>query len=904
MRNLIRILCLVSLLILIPAQQFGKTSTGDAAYEKPAASGGLPFGSFDLPQDGSTVSGSVAVTGWALDNTGIDHVKIYYRSGGSMIYIDTATFIEGARPDVQQAFPGYPNASKAGWGYMLLTHFLPNQGNGTFTLYAIATDTGGNPVTLGTKTVTIDNANAVKPFGAIDTPVQGETVSGGNFVVYGWVLTPMPNSIAADGSTINVLVDNKVVGQVTYNQSRPDIARYFPGYANSNGAGGYFSLDTTKYGSGVHTISWNVTDSAGNTDGVGSRFFTIDNGGSPGETNLSAVWANNGEDKITRDELRATGSSSSVVNSVWSNNKISVFGAKNEVTAFNVILETETGATNVSVHLDSLTGPGNAVIGSVSASGDAIFNWTGRHIELFYIKYLQIKGLSRLTWEDYDERHVPERFRRPWTGSGEATGGWSDRPDHDKYYPDIAVPLELHGTFNIDANRNQGIWVDIYIPKTASAGVYRGNLLVKEANVTTHTIPVELTVRDFTLPDVPNAATMLYIEYEDINTRYLGSASPGNGSETALSKLVRDRHFLLAHRHKISLIGDYEESSADRPHDDWLDRLSGALFTSANGYAGPGVNTSNGIYSIGTYGSWDWQGEGESSMRQHTDSWVDWFEQNAAGVEYFLYLIDESDDFAEIEQWAQWINNNPGSGSRMKSMATLDATDARTGTPSLDIPASWADIGVTQDWDNAVSYFLNDTNKKFYMYNSNRPACGTFATEDDGAALRALAWAQYKKKVDRWFYWSGTYYNNYQGSMGQTNVFVTAHTFGENTSVSNVFGETGWNYTNGDGVLFYPGTDKLFPGVSYGVNFPFASLRLKHWRRGIQDVDYLVMAYAINPQRVAQIIDTIIPKVFWEYGVDDLNDPTYVTTDISWSIDPDHWEQAREELADIIEGGN
>ncbi|MEE8385977.1 MAG: hypothetical protein V3S01_08670, partial [Dehalococcoidia bacterium] len=103
-------------------------------------------------------------------------------------------------------------------------------------------------------------------------------------------------------------------------------------------------------------------------------------------------------------------------------------------------------------------------------------------------------------------------------------------------------------------------------------------------------------------------------------------------------------------------------------------------------------------------------------------------------------------------------------------------------------------------------------------------------------------------------------------------------------------------------VLFYPGTDTLYPDDSYGVQGPFASLRLKHWRRGIQDADYLAMAAEIDPQRVQEIVDEMVPTVLWEYGVTDPEDPTYVRTDISWSTDPDDWEAARAELADIIEG--
>jgi uncharacterized protein (TIGR01370 family) len=238
-----------------------------------------PFGSFDTPVDGSIVRSSVAVTGWVLDDVAIDRVEIY-REGENRedwIYIGDAVLVEGARTDIEQTFPTYPMNHKAGWGYMMLTNFLPNGGNGTFTIYARATDTSGNSVTLGSKTITCDNASAVKPFGAIDTPTQGGIAFGSNFVVWGWALTPNPNSIPTEGSTINVYVDGINLGHPKYNIYRSDIANLFPSYANSNGAAGYFILDTTAYENGVHTLQWVVTDSGGNTDGIGSRYFVIQN---------------------------------------------------------------------------------------------------------------------------------------------------------------------------------------------------------------------------------------------------------------------------------------------------------------------------------------------------------------------------------------------------------------------------------------------------------------------------------------------------------------------------------------------------------------------------------------------------------------------------------------------------
>ena len=234
-----------------------------------------PFGSFDTPADNSNVCSSIPVTGWALDDIDVANVQLFYYNEGERVYIGDAVFVEGARPDVQSAFPAYPNNSKAGWGYMLLTNFLPNGGNGTFILEAVVTDSNGQEVSLGTKTIICDNEHAVKPFGAIDTPTQGGTASGREYVVFGWALTPQPNIIPIDGSTISVWVDGVQVGNPEYNVYREDIANLFPGYNNADGASGYFYFNTTGYQDGVHTISWQVQDSGANADGIGSRYFTI-----------------------------------------------------------------------------------------------------------------------------------------------------------------------------------------------------------------------------------------------------------------------------------------------------------------------------------------------------------------------------------------------------------------------------------------------------------------------------------------------------------------------------------------------------------------------------------------------------------------------------------------------------
>ena len=628
---------------------------------------------------------------------------------------------------------------------------------------------------------------------------------------------------------------------------------------------------------------------------------------------ITAVWANSGDDKVTRDELRATSNSRSTLSRAWDGKTVRIFGGRNEVVSFNLILEARGGVANASVSFDALTGPAGAAIKSVAATGNGVFDWTQRNIEIFFVRYLPIRGLSLVSNETYDERLIPSRFRRPWkvnflSGRADGRGDWKDRPDHDKYYPEIAVPLELVPRFDIGANSNQSIWADVYIPKRSPPGVYRGTVSVRVDGSLVRAVPVELTVRDFTLPDVPSAKTMVCFGWSEIAKRFLGNAYPGFGSpEAAKTDRLVDRYFMLAHRHRVSLIGDTPGSDCpdrgDQPCPEWVPRLDGTLFTPAHGYAGPGVYKGNDVYSIGTYGSWSWRNGTEADMRRHTDVWASWFSANAPSTEYFLYLIDESNAFEKIERWARWILDNPGPGRQVRSLATLYLPQAAKHTPHLDIPASTIGGGVPSEWQPLAARYTNDPRKRFYLYNGHRPGSGSFATEDDGVALREVAWGQFKKRINRWFYWDSTYYNDFQRKAGDTDLFAQARTYGGKPAVKdvNLFGETTGTYGNGDGVLFYPGTDVAYPNQSYGVDGPFASLRLKYWRRGIQDADYLTMAAARDPAAVAKIVSAIVPKVLWEYDVHNAADPTYQYADVSWPLGADAWENARANLATIIE---
>ena len=103
------------------------------------------------------MTGAVPFTGWALDDVEVQKVTICRAAvagetapvdancgGNAQIFVGTGVFIDGSRPDVQVAFPTFPQSSRGGWGFMVLTNTLPAQGNGTFVFSTYAHDLDGH----------------------------------------------------------------------------------------------------------------------------------------------------------------------------------------------------------------------------------------------------------------------------------------------------------------------------------------------------------------------------------------------------------------------------------------------------------------------------------------------------------------------------------------------------------------------------------------------------------------------------------------------------------------------------------------------------------------------------------------------------------------------------------------
>jgi len=578
------------------------------------------------------------------------------------------------------------------------------------------------------------------------------------------------------------------------------------------------------------------------------------------QAGFASVWAVDDGEKIFRDNLTSP-LKTGVNNSVWNGSSVSLSGACNEIVAFQLILQADgSGVNTVDVNVSNLTNGANTIRGSHPLL--AANNYIGMGVELFTESYLNVSLLSgdpNTGYFNWSASAAPAK-------SGMTTG----------WMPDALVPFSAASgmggaPFNIAANQNQAVWVDIYIDKGLPAGTYSGTITVKLNGATYQTIPLSLQVLNFTLPDALHYKTMIYYSDYSIDPRYNLTSSTQWPMMLEFNK--------LAHRHRLELIGagTWDEIN------NLGGTLSGSAFTATNNYEGPGENVGNSLFSVCTYGvSWT---DNETAYRTESDAWENWFNANAPSVTRFLYLIDEPD--SSLYSWIQtrcgWVHNNPGPGHTLPVFVTKEVTDALIG--SVDIWGS-----PTASYNQVTAAAARARGEDVWPYAAYRPKSAADIIDDWGIAYRIKPWGSYKTDIPRWFTWESTHYSRNSNetptptdSGGSINVWIDPFTFHTADAGNN---------GNGDGTLMYPGRDYVFTAQDRQFNGPIASYRMKMYRRGEQDYEYMWMAeQAGKGSDVQKLLQDLLPHVM---------DSALTVPD--WSNADYPYEQARKELADLVLG--
>ncbi len=577
---------------------------------------------------------------------------------------------------------------------------------------------------------------------------------------------------------------------------------------------------------------------------------------------LASIWAVDDGEKIFRDDLDNPLEAGGGDNSVWDGTTVELFGARNEIIAFQLILEADgAGAQDVNVTVSDLTNGATVIRGSHPLLPPN--DYLGLGVELFTEHYFDI---STPSWNS-------DCGGLGWSGDA--------KPGITGWIPDALVPFAAKqgkggAPFDIGAGLNQGVWVDIYIPRDAAAGLYTGTISVSVQGVSEVEIPLELEVLNLTLPDETHYKTMVFYSKDTLIERHTtGWCTP----EMWEMMLAYNR---MAHRHRLELIGcgNFDEAN------NLKGTLTGDAFTAAGNYDGPGVGVGNSLFSIATYGGW--RAKDQSYFETESDAWVNWFNDNGLGdVEYFLYLIDEPgpDMYQWVRDHAAWIHDNPGPGQNLPVFLTrwpisdlVGAIDIWCTPPQLYDPV---DVAEAQARGEPV-----------WLYASYRPNTPADATDEYGIAWRVKAWVGHDREIPRWFTWESTHYYNNSNEVdpgGRKNVWANPIGFSRDQGGGVPCPmDTG----NGDGILFYPGQDALFPEEDRDYPGPVSSIRMKMYRRGIQDVEYMWLAEQLGfGTAVATMLGNLLPHVMWD---------ALIAPD--WSNSNATYEAARRQLADLIVG--
>lgn len=545
---------------------------------------------------------------------------------------------------------------------------------------------------------------------------------------------------------------------------------------------------------------------------------------SPAGAGVRRVWATNDGEKIERD---ARGGPGLTRNSTWDGRSIWIFGASNEIVAFQVIVEADgAGVRALSARLPELRAGSDRIVYQPPSMDPT--DYVGRPIQIFAVHYMHVATPSHASW--VFERGSPAAPADPT--------GWKPV----QLVPENARADRGGLPIAVRPNENQSIWIDVYIGRDRRPGRYRGSIDI-DADGARRRIPIELQVFDFTLPDENSMHAMLFYT-SDQPERYHG-------------RNLDPAYHRLAHRYRVELVDAYDEQTLPAV---W-GRFAGTDFTRAERYEGPGEGVGTVLAPRTFYGPGH-DFDDRTSAWARSDAWMTFLRDKLPRAITFLYAPDEPRpaDYARIRELADNIHSNPGPGRALPIFVTSKYLEPLDG--AIDI---WC--AGPQGFDVRRAAAERARGREFWFYNGGRPAAGAITIDAPATDPRATIWAAFKHDVRVYFYWHAVHWRHNSQKQGERdqNVWAESITFDNRRQSNKAIDDQG--YIHGDGVLLYPGEERLHPDEDRGLPGPIATIQLANLRRGLQDHQYLTLAKKLGLDAVVRdALTAIVPRVFSEAG--------------------------------------
>ncbi|MCD6365597.1 MAG: DUF4091 domain-containing protein [Planctomycetes bacterium] len=616
-------------------------------------------------------------------------------------------------------------------------------------------------------------------------------------------------------------------------------------------------------------------------------------------------------------------------NMIWdgASKVISLKGAANEVLGFQLILEGP-GAEDINVTACDLTGPDGA---RIPAANLTFFRAFYLYVEQqHHAKQAPFPLESGWYPDPLVELEAP-KIGAPFTIDG---SNFAPLPPDEKLppmpNPRREPPKDIH---------NQTVWADLWIPKDAPAGVYSGAITVSSAS---GSIELTLTteVFNFALPD-ENHTVLELMSY---------------GYFPQLSQQLRDEIFNIAHQHRANITnckpvvgyepeltstdGKFNWEGFDRA---WGPAIDGSLYTEGPragvaldyfnlpfdpkvdrpdkdtmdkglGWPIPNKKTDDGL-------GVDFTGEYVREFTQLLQDADRHFAQKYPDTKVMVYQdgLDEPGfhkpeaapafaqmrsirEYTEIFKAAdlkQTIYRLDIGGGFARRAHDLDGDGLPPGT--RDVVAALPDVGLWNvhglciDLEALAPAIANGA--EVWFYNGFQPRVGPMVISGEIIGPRTWPWVAWNSDVDGMCVWHFL--------LGMTALpWITGGVWVTGDNPTEAETRKG-SAIAGAAMLMYVGKDVGLPDRA------FASVRLKAFRRGLQDYEYFhLLAQRDGDDKRAKAFSTRVVRnsLNAKLDMEDFqDDETHGVATVKfegdqrhWSHDGDDFERIRHQIGEIL----
>ena len=519
------------------------------------------------------------------------------------------------------------------------------------------------------------------------------------------------------------------------------------------------------------------------------------------------------------------------------NQTIAIKAAKNEYEPFQVILRAEDeNLKNVDVSVSDLVGENGH---RIEKENIALFREHYVHVRMPSYRCENPPG-----W--YPDALIP--FTNPVTDERITEA----RPPYQRGLGGcrfVAAPFDLWQGIN------QPIWVDVYVPKDAAAGEYTGNLTItysERAQSRSFEIPVNLTVWDFALPDVPSMQAD-FGSYHRAAKWY--DIAPGSEEYRQLEL----RYCQAMAEHRISpMIPDYLHP---KPNPDGSISTEETHAQLKQFIETMRVNSFRIRFGTGSPFRDPLKEDREKSLRYLRELY-DYLNDNGWAEMAYTYMIDEPNDpeaYDRVRLFADLLHEaHPKLKFQCTEQTTPQNPDWGDFYGYVDI---WTPLWPLHDEANAKERLnAGDVLWSYTALCQGSEVSPFWELDFPVLNYRIPMWMSWRYQMTGLLYWTTVYWEQVKDPWLDQLTYRGRY--------------------NGEGSLFYPGADAGFAG-------PVTSIRLKNIREGMEDYEYFKILADLGEREFVDAQVREISQTWFE-----------------WERNPDKLYQVREQIAKRIEKAN